>query len=233
MNKTGGLAYENYSTGGSDEWLMRIGPADAPSILFLPPLFEEMNRTRAFIASIMRFLAGSGHGCWLPDLPGTGESVRPLEECSWEDWRNAARDAAAHVTQASGRTTLVASLRGGVLLDDAAVGKCHWRFAPVEGASLARDMLRASMVKAEEIKGPGVELAGYRLSEALLADVTAATAAQIQTLRTVRLQSDRNEADHKLEGPALWRRSEPGNDPQLAELIAYDIREWSEQCAAS
>ena len=233
MNPAGGLAYDHYPTGGSDEWLMRIGPADAPSILFLPPLFEEMNRTRAFIASIMRALAAHGYGCWLPDLPGSGESEHPLEACRWESWRDAARDAAAHVAQASGRTPLVASLRGGALLDDAATGKCHWRFAPAEGASLARDMIRAAMVKAEEMKGPEVELAGYRLSERLLADLTAAKSAALPALRTVRLQSDRNESDHKLEGPALWRRSEPGNDPQLAELIASDIMEWSEQCAAS
>ena len=233
MNPGGGLAYDRYSTGGSAEWLMRIGPADAPSIMFLPPLFEEMNRTRAIISSIMRALAGRGYGCWLPDLPGTGESERSLESCSWESWRAASRDAAAHVAQASGRAPVVASLRGGALLDDAASGKCHWRFAPAEGASLARDMIRASMVKAEEMKAPEVELAGYRLSEALLADLTAAKIAQVPALRTVRLQSDRNEADHKLEGPALWRRSEPGNSPELTELVASDIKEWTEQCAAS
>jgi hypothetical protein len=233
VNPGGGLAYDRYSTGGSEEWVMRIGPVDAPSILFLPPLFEEMNRTRAFISSIMRALAGQGYGCWFPDLPGTGESERSLECCAWESWRAASRDAAAHVARASGRAPVVASLRGGALLDDAATGKCHWRFAPVEGASLARDMIRASMVKAEEMKGPVVLLAGYRLGEALLADLKAAKSAQVSALRTVRLQSDRNEADHKLEGPALWRRSEPGNSPELAEIVASDIREWSEQCDAS
>ena len=59
---------------------MRIGAADAPPILFVPPLFEEMNRTRALIAAIMRALAARGYGCWLPDLPGTGESLRALGE---------------------------------------------------------------------------------------------------------------------------------------------------------
>lgn len=50
MSLVGGLAYEPYTTGGRKEWLMRIGPPDAAPILFLPPLFEEMNRTRALIA---------------------------------------------------------------------------------------------------------------------------------------------------------------------------------------
>jgi alpha-beta hydrolase superfamily lysophospholipase len=229
----GGLAYDRYRTGSSDEWLMRIGPTDASPILFLPPLFEEMNRTRAFLAAIMRALAVEGYGCWLPDLPGTGESESALETCSWDGWRDAARDAGHHVARAAGRTPLVAAVRGGALLDDAVDASRRWRFAPAEGASLSRDMIRASMIKAEEMKGPEVDLAGYRMSEALLADLTAAKIAPVAPVRTVRLRSDRNEADLKVEGPALWRRSEPGNSPELVQLIASDIGDWASRCAVS
>ena len=63
---------------------MRIGAAEAPPVLFVPPLFEEMNRTRALLAAVMRRLAARGHGCWLPDLSGTGESVRELGRCGLE-----------------------------------------------------------------------------------------------------------------------------------------------------
>jgi pimeloyl-ACP methyl ester carboxylesterase len=228
----GGLAYDRYRTASSDEWLMRIGPAEAVPILFLPPLFEEMNRTRAFLAAIMRALADEGYGCWLPDLPGTGESESPLETCSWDGWRDAARDADGHVARAAGRAPLVAAVRGGTLLDDAVSASHRWRFAPVDGVSLARDMIRASMIKAEEMKGPEVDLAGYRMSQALLADLSAAKLAPVAPVRTVRLQSDRNEADSKVEGPALWRRSEPGNSPELVQLIASDLTHWASQCAA-
>lgn len=212
---------------------MRIGPADGPPILFLPPLFEEMNRTRALLASVMRRLAERGHGCWLPDLPGSGESERALETCGWEDWRSAARDAGEHVHRAGGRAPAVAALRGGALLDDAVAAPCHWRFAPAEGASFARDMIRASMLKADEIKGPQVNLAGYRFSEALLTALNGARPGTVERLRIVRLASDRNEADAKLEGPALWRRSEPSNSPELTALIASDITEWCAQCGVS
>jgi pimeloyl-ACP methyl ester carboxylesterase len=68
-----GLAFDRYTVDGCSEWMMRIGAAEASPILFVPPLFEEMNRTRALIAAMMRALAAEGHGCWLPDLPGTGE----------------------------------------------------------------------------------------------------------------------------------------------------------------
>ena len=125
------------------------------------------------------------------------------------------------------------SFRGGTLLDDVVNARCYWRFAPVEGASLARDMIRSSMIKADEMKGPQVDLAGYRLNEGLLSDLSAAKPASVEHIRTVRLQSDRNEADAKVEGPALWRRSEPANSPELAALTASDITEWVERCAAS
>ena len=74
----GSLAFARFQSSDGDEWLMRIGAEDAPPILFVPPLFEEMNRTRALIAAVMRRLAAQGFGCWLPDLGGTGESERDL-----------------------------------------------------------------------------------------------------------------------------------------------------------
>ena len=49
----------------------------------------------------------------------------------------------------------------------------------------------------------------------------------VAPLRTVRLATDRAEADAKIEGPALWRRSEPGTSAALAEALAADLDEWS------
>jgi hypothetical protein len=226
----GGLSYGRYPTGGSEEWIMRIGEPDAPAILLLPPLFEEMNRTRAFLASIMRALAERGFGCWLPDLPGTGESEAALETCTWADWRDATLHASEHVASASGKPLITASFRGGALFDNTLPAAARWRFAPAEGASLARDLIRSSMVSTEAMRGPVVELAGYRISDGFLADLSAARLAQPKHLRTARLESDRGEADFKVAAPALWRRSEPANAVEAAELIASDIKIWFAQC---
>ena len=217
------LAYDAYTVDGCGEWMMRIGPAEAPPILFVPPLFEEMNRTRALIAAMMRALAERGHGCWLPDLPGTGESERPLEEVSWDDWRAAVSEAADHAAAASGRAPLVAALRGGCLIDEAAEGAGHWRLAPVAGASLTRDMERSGLA--------GVDYAGYAPSPSLRAEVAAAQPEPVARLRTVRLASERAEADAKIAGPALWRRSEPGFSAALAEAAAADLAAWAGTCA--
>ena len=223
--KEGRLAYETYRSDGREEWVMRLGAAAAPPILFVPPLFEEMNRTRALLAGVMRRLASRGHGCWLPDLTGTGESEQALDTARWDDWRHDVMSAATHVEAAAGRAPLVASLRGGCLIDDAAAGIGWWRLAPVAGASLARDMVRAGLA--------GVEWAGYAPAAELRGRLEDATPVDQEPLRVVRLASDAGKADVKVPGPALWRRSEPGNSDELAEAIAADIALWHAKCAAS
>jgi hypothetical protein len=225
VSAAAGFAYDAYTVDGCGEWMMRIGAAEAPPILFVPPLFEEMNRTRALIAAMMRALAVRGYGCWLPDLPGTGESERPLEEVSWDDWRAAVSEAADHAAAASGRAPLVAALRGACLIDEAAEGAGHWRMAPVAGASLTRDMERSGLA--------GVDYAGYAPSPALRAEVAAAQPEPVARLRTVRLASDRAEADGRIAGPALWRRSEPGRSAALADAAAADLAAWAKTCAGS
>jgi len=200
---------------------MRIGAEDAPAILFVPPLFEEMNRTRALLAGVMRRLAAQGFGCWLPDLGGTGESERELGAVAWGDWRHDVTSAAAYVT-GKASTPLIASLRGGVLLDDGAAARGWWRFAPVDGLALQRDMVRAGLA--------GVEWAGYAPSDALKAGLAGATQQEVTPLRTVRLDTDAQPADLKVDGPALWRRSEPGTSDDLADALAADLAAWSGRC---
>ena len=220
-----GLAYETYRSDPRQEWMKRIGARSARPILFVPALFEEMNRTRALAAAILRALAARGHGCWLPDLKGTGESEAPLQSALWDDWRHDVAAASAHVEQAAGTPPLVASIRGGGLIDDSAAGIGWWRLAPVAGASLARDMVRAGLA--------GVEWAGYAPSAELRGRLEDATAVDQAPLRVVRLQSDASKADARLPGPALWRRSEPGGSAELAEGAAADIASWYAQCAGS
>ena len=195
--------------------MMRIG--EGPALLLLPPLFEELNRTRALLATAMRALAAEGFSCWLPDLPGTGESERALEEVGWEDWRQAT--AAAFET--AGAVATIA-LRGGALLDHPSPAR--WRFAPAPGASLARDLARAGLMT----EGGG----GYAPSEALLAALGAAEPVSGAAVRTVRLATDRAEAELKLEGPPLWRRAEPQNNYELAGAMASDIGQWVRACGA-
>jgi hypothetical protein len=220
-----GLAFERFRVDNREEWLMRLGRPHAPAILFVPPLFEEMNRTRALIVAAMRRLAKSGHCCWLVDLSGTGESERDLDAVTWRDWRHDVTFAAAHIAEKS-KKPLIASLRSGALLDDEAQARGWWRFAPADGAAVVRDMVRSGLAG-------GVEWAGYAPSDDLKAALEAATPASVPRLRTMRLSTDRGEADAKIEGPALWRRSEPGSSDELADAIAADLKRWGRECVGS
>ena len=222
----GALAYERFYTGRTIEWLLRLGDPRTPPILFVPPLFEELNRTRALIVAVMRRVAAEGNSCWLPDLRGTGESLAELEEVTWDDWRHDVTAAADHVAKESGKRPIMASLRGGCLIDDGVEAIAWWRFAPATGAALARDLDRASLAG-------GAEWAGYPASPAMREALRIATPADVTPLRTVRLETDPGAADHKVAGPALWRRSEPGTSAGLAEALARDLIAWSRTCAAS
>jgi pimeloyl-ACP methyl ester carboxylesterase len=219
------LSYDHYRADGCDEWLTVIGSPHAPPILFLPPLFEEMNRTRALIVAMMRSVAARGYGCWLPDLPGTGESEKPLETTGWEQWRGAVAAAAAQLGH-GGPLFGVASVRGGCLLDDVVPARCAWRFAPVAGTSLARDLSRAGLTS-------GGGTAGYAPGELLLRPLERAEPAEIANLRTLRLESDRGDADRKIDGPPLWRRAEPESSSELAALLSEDLLDWLGRCADS
>jgi pimeloyl-ACP methyl ester carboxylesterase len=221
VTRTGGLRYDRYRFDGHSEWLTRIGPADGIPLLLIPPLFEEMNRSRALLVAAMRMLALEGFSCWLPDLPGTGESERALETCGWADWVGAVQ-AVADLARAGGGRLMVASLRGGTLLDDIA-GAARWRLAPVDGASLARDLDRSGL-------GGGDGQAGYPMSQAMRGGLLDAVPLDAAPCRVVRLASSPKPADAKLDGPALWRRSEPSSSSELAGSMASDISKWALSC---
>ena len=64
------------------EHQLRIDPTGAPraTVVNVPPLFEEANRTRRTLVLAMRALAADGFAAVLPDLPGQNESLVPLAD---------------------------------------------------------------------------------------------------------------------------------------------------------
>ena len=230
------MIIDAYDWPGGREAMIRFGPATGPVVALALPPFEEANRTRTFAVRLLRSLAIHGIGSILPDLPGTGESLVPLEEVSLADWR------AAFVAAAAGADHGVA-IRAGALIDCDAPLKGRWRLAPLDGANLVRELVRVRQATAREageafdpesivVDGPPIEIAGNALSRALLRELSAAAPTAAGRIRIVRLESDARDADLKLAGAALWRRAEPGDDPQLAAALADDIAEWIRPCAA-
>ena len=221
--------FSHYDWGGGREWMMSFGPEDGPQLLIVPPLLEELNRTRKLFSDTMRALADRGVASHLPDLPGTGESCMALGDLVWDDWRQAIAKAADSIS-----ATAVFGIRGGCLIDDATGSGNTCRFAPTEGKRLIRDLIRA-----RSVTDPGFDsaaqkavfeagttmLGGYPISAQFASSMRDAAPADIDSF-TIRLEGDRGEADAHIEGAALWRRAEPGGSPKLAQSLADAIFGW-------
>lgn len=214
---------------------LRIEPAGAPraTILIVPPLFEEANRTRRTLVLAMRALATRDLAAVMPDLPGQNESLVPLDDVDLARWQAALAEVAADIEG----PLLVASLRGGCLIDHQVKAAGWWRLAPAGGASLLRTLLRARVSAdreagvtssleslSETAKSEPLLLAGNRLSPAMFAQLGSAEVQPVEPLRSVGLGTD------GITGTPLWLRAEPGEDAAMAEAIAADIAAWSASC---
>lgn len=217
------------------EHQLRIAPAGTPraTILIVPPLFEEANRTRRTLVLAMRALAASGFAAVLPDLAGQNDSLVALDEVDLARWQGALAGTAAKIDG----PVIVASVRGGALIDHKAKAAAWWRLAPVGGASLLRTLMRARVAADREAgvnssleslqaaaQSESVLLAGNMLSPAMVTQLGAAEAQPVEPLRSISLGAD------GVAGTALWLRAEPGEDAAMAYAIAADIAAWSKTC---
>ena len=229
---------EFYDWAGGREAIKRFGPSDAPVVIVALPLFEEANRTRTFVVALLRQLAELGVASALPDLPGQNDSMVATEHAMLAGWRTAFATAAQAV--AGGHGVHSVTVRGGALIDHAIAPATRWQLAPARGDALIRDLLRTSAAAGSPVEvdlnnyddeGGPVTIAGNRLSRPLLRDLNAADCVRDGALRVVRLETDPAVADRKVEGEPIWRQSEAGHDPALANLLARDIADWIARCA--
>ena len=196
----------------------------AHRLIIVPPLFEEMNRTRRLLAETMRRLDAAGIDSFLPDLPGCNESLQAFEAQNLDTWRGAM----AHAAQHFGATHVLA-VRGGALVFPSALP--GWVYEPAKGAGLLRQMLRARIIASrergldedsagliEQGRERGLELAGYRFGAAMISGLETAVPAR---------EGQREIRQSELDGGALWLRSEPGESAvqadALAQIIASEI----------
>lgn len=203
------------------EYALTFDQSRIRRLLIVPPLFDEANRLRRLTVETMRRLDAAGIDSVLPDLPGCNESLASLETQTLSGWRSAMVAAARHF-----RATRVLAIRGGGLLVPQALS--GWRYAPVNGATILRQMLRMRILAAREAGREetqaglleaglteGLELAGYPLCAAMVAELNAATPPD-GTNQTLIGQD-------MLGGSGLWLRAEPGEDAAQADALAAVI----------
>ena len=202
--------------------MLRFGPEAGPIAVVALPLFEEANRTRAFAVTLCRLLAKRGVASVLPDLPGQGESLVPLETLSILDMQSA-YDGLIAVPDREGRRSYGVGLRSGTLLDALGLLFGRWHFAPQDGSDLLRELTRVKQAETgrvqplgegwyfdgmlpEDAPDPPVTIAGNRLSTSLLTELTVKTPFDEPGIprRVVRLDTDPKPADrHVPRHPAL------------------------------
>lgn len=185
-------------------------------LLIVPALFDEGNRMRRFAADLMRALDRRGIDSFLPDLPGSNESLRESASVTLPDWHAAMAEAARHF---SASATL--GIRGGCLLTPP--GLPAWHYAPAKGSAILRQMLRARLLAAREAgreenredleataHDSGIILGGHALGPSFYSEFEEARP-------TVPAQPI---AQAQLGGAGLWLRAEPGDDCEQAETLA-------------
>jgi len=203
---------------GPEEYALAFDQARRYRLLIVPALFDEANRLRRLTVEVMRRLDAAGVDCFLIDLPGCNESRAPLDEQSVEDWRAAVRVAAGYFD-----ATHILGLRGGALLVPTELP--GWLYAPVNGASQLRQMLRARVVSATEAgrtetredlltvgMAEGIELAGHPLGAEMVRQLQSATPPVAPRLTEI--------GQDMVGGAGLWLRAEPGEDRAQADALA-------------
>lgn len=216
---------------------MHFGPDHGPVVIVALPLFEEANRTRAFVVTVLRALAERGVASVLPDLPGTGDSLMLTGDTTIM----AMRDAYQAVAESVSRPVYGFGVRSGALLDTLALLDGRYHLTPVAGSQVLRELKRVRYSDNGGKAPPGdswivsegaIEIAGNVISPTLLGELRGVLPFTGDGVRLARLESDVQPADVKFTAAPLWRRAEPDNDPALAVLVAEDIAQWIAACAA-
>lgn len=187
-------------------------------LLIVPALFDESNRMRRFTVEVMRRLDAAGIDSFLPDLPGCTESLQPLEAQTPQVWLAAMEAAATHF-----RASHVLGIRAGAMLMP--IHLPGWRYSPVNGAQVLRQLLRARILTSREAGvvetqealmatglHNGMELAGYRLGAEFLAE--------FQSLTPPALPGVSEIDQDMIGGSGLWLRAEPDEDRAQADALA-------------
>ena len=202
----------------SEEQLVAFDRTRPVRVLVCPAWFDEANKLRRFTVEVMRRLDSAGIDSFLPDLPGTNDSLAPLDRQTLPGWRAAMAQAAEAC-----RATHVLAIRAGALLAPANLP--GWHYAAQSGAKLLRGMIRARTIAAREAgheekpeallalgRSEGLVLGGWAIGAGLLRDLEDAEPA---------LGPQQSEiAQSRLDGAGLWLRAEPGEDAGQADALA-------------
>jgi exosortase A-associated hydrolase 2 len=229
------------------------------AIVYLHPFAEEMNKSRRMAALQSRAMAAAGYEVLQIDLLGCGDSSGDFGDATWAAWLEDAKRAIAWLRQRCSAPLWLWGLRTGALLAAEAArrtrepaGLLLWN-PVVSGKQYLQQFLRlklASEALAGDGKGAmaamrqslaagaGVEVAGYRLSSTLAAEIEALELTAGPAVRALRWLETSSRSDPTLtpatqacvdrlrrscadvralavNGPAFWQTTEIEEAPEL------------------
>jgi len=236
-------------------------------IVFVPPFGEEMNRCRALVSEQARHFAQSGYSCTLIDFYGTGDSQGELQDATLQIWQRNIHLTVETLQREMCVPLILWGLRLGafIALDFAAKSALAidslllWQ-PVISGERYVTQILRqrvASLASKElpsetttEIRrrlaqGESVEVSGYMIGGALIADIeslswidlatlcpgkihwlenvseagadlTAGTAKALEQLKS--LQND--VVLHPFTGPQVWQLHKRDSLPELIAITS-------------
>lgn len=206
-----------------EEWMVTFDRSREARVLVLPALFDEANKLRRSTLTVMRALDETGIDSALPDLPGCHESRAPMDTQTLARWRSCA----AQVAHEFGATHAL-TIRGGALTVPSALP--GWRYAPLSGAKLLANALRAQVLAEREAgrtetreslmeqgRKDGLVLGGWPVGSELLQELEAASEEPAPSLTAI--------TQEQLGGGSLWLRAEPGEDSAQSEALARIVAE--------
>ena len=157
--------------------------------LISPPFAEEMNKSRYVLSRLVSTLAAAGYGALLLDFYGTGDSEGEFEDATLDIWR-ADIEAAADQFGSGFELGLIGLRSGALIAADVAqqrrLDSLMLIQPQAEGRQQLAQMLRlrvaaamfgdgqaetVSDLRARLMDGQSLEVAGYRLSSQLAADM--------------------------------------------------------------
>ncbi len=204
MEKRYDTIAEFLPTEDGELFVLRFAPLERPRgvVVFVPPFAEEMNRCRHMISRQARRLADRGITAVIFDLVGTGDSAGLFGDTSWDAWqRNLLRVIEHAQLQSAPKLWLLGVRLGALLALEASAsrtgdidGVVMWN-PVVSGKTYMNQFLRLRLIAGmmgtdrsketlkdlhAKLEANGeLEVAGYRLSRALLDEINGRKLAEL------------------------------------------------------
>lgn len=173
-------------------FVVERGPADGVCgsvVLLIPPLADEMNKSRALITQLASAVANEGHTLIVADLYGTGDSEGNFEDASIDIWSRNLDALADWISERGLQLRSIVAIRFGCLLAAYWIGASNRRVhstvfwqPTTTGANIVNQWLRMrvaasvfdgtrKVTRAELVErldaGETLEIGGYLLTQSI------------------------------------------------------------------